>query len=197
MEHYIKYLSFIDEKLQNFFSSQKPYIFCEKGCAKCCKNAQFPYSCTEIKYLLSGIEKLDKSLQNKIEENLQEVMNKKNKFKGKKFLYDCPFLIENVCSVYEYRGVLCRAFGLMTTYPDRSLKAPFCCFDGLNYSNVLNMKTKKVSPRKFKKLCVMEEPCCFNVSYSFLTNPEFEKEYALVFGEKKPLINWFLEESDS
>lgn len=193
MEHYINYLKFLDEKLSTFFKSQKPYIFCKSGCAMCCQNAQFPYSLTEMKYLLSGIEKLDEPTQAKIESNLQETLHKRQKYKGKKFLYDCPFLIDNACSLYGYRGVLCRTFGLMTTYEDGKLKAPFCCFKGLNYSNVLNLKTKTVSPLKFKKLGVKEDPCGFNVSYKFLSDPEFEQEFDFKFGDKKPLIDWFLD----
>ena len=76
-ENYEKYLAFLNEKLQKFFESQKPFIFCHKGCAKCCKNAQFPYSLLEIRYLLSGFLKLDKETQDKIEENLQTIVKKR------------------------------------------------------------------------------------------------------------------------
>ena len=169
LEGYVKYLKFLDSKLSTFFESQSPFIFCQKGCAKCCKNAQFPYSATEMQYLL-----------------------KKKTFKGKKFLYDCPFLIDDVCSVYEYRGVLCRTFGLMTKYDTGKLKAPFCTFEGLNYSNVLNLSKRTVSVRKYKKLDTKKEPLGFNISYHYLTDPEFEKTFNFCFGDKKPLIEWFL-----
>ena len=125
-ENYEKYLAFLNEKLQKFFESQKPFIFCHKGCAKCCKNAQFPYSLLEIRYLLAGFLKLDKETQDKIEENLQTIVKKKKKFRGKIFKYECPFLIDDVCSVYEYRGVICRTFGLMTNTLEQKLRAPFC-----------------------------------------------------------------------
>ena len=59
MENYLKYLEFIDSKLHKFFERQKDYIFCKKGCAKCCKNAEFPYSLIELKYLLTGFLKTD------------------------------------------------------------------------------------------------------------------------------------------
>ena len=65
LANYITYLNFIDEKLKKFFERQKPYIFCKKGCTKCCKNAQFPYSSIETAYLISGFMKLDKSIQEK------------------------------------------------------------------------------------------------------------------------------------
>ncbi len=193
-ENYEKYLEFLNEKLQKFFESQKPFIFCHKGCAKCCKKAQFPYSLLEIRYLLSGFLKLDKETQDKIEENLQSIVKKKKKFRGKVFKYECPFLIDDVCSVYEYRGVICRTFGLMTNTIEQKLRAPFCYEKGLNYSNVMNIRTRKISPRKYKKLGVKEEPLCFNVSYKFLTDRSFEEDFNIRFGEVKPLINWFLDE---
>lgn len=193
LKNYENYLQFLDSKLSKFFISQKPFIFCKKGCARCCQKAQFPYSLLEIKYLLTGFLKLDKKTQQKIEENLQKVANKKNKFRGKNFRYDCPFLIDNVCSVYDYRGVVCRTFGLMTKIIDGEIKAPFCADLGLNYSNVLNLKSNKISLRKYKKLRVKEEPLGFNISYKYLTDDVFEESFNIKFGDKKPLINWFID----
>ena len=86
LENYKRYLEFLDSKLSKFFESQKPYIFCKKGCAHCCKHSQFPYSLLEMKYFLSGLETLDSSITDKIEQNLQDVLAKKKKFRGKKFL---------------------------------------------------------------------------------------------------------------
>lgn len=192
LESYCKYLEFLDTKLVGFFNSQKPFIFCQKGCAKCCKHAEFPYSVTEMRYLFEGIEKLDIETQEKIEENLKKIIEAKQKYKGKKFLYDCPLLIDNICSVYDYRGVICRSFGLMTNYENEKFRAPFCAFEGLNYSNVLNLRKHTISTRKYKKLKVQEEPLGFNVSYKFLTDEAFEKKFNFVFGEKRPMIEWFV-----
>ncbi len=192
LQNYQSYLSFLDSRLSSFFEDQKPYIFCKKGCAKCCKNAQFPYSVPEVKYLLNGLSTLDESVQNKVENNLKKTLEAKNKFKGKKFLHDCPFLIDYACCVYDYRGVFCRAFGLMTIVEENKVKTPFCCFKGLNYSNVMNLSKKTISVRKFKKLNAKEEPLAHNVRYRYLTGEEFEQQYNIIFGEKKPLIEWFL-----
>lgn len=195
-KNYLKYLEFLEEKLAKFRKSQEPYLFCKKGCALCCKNAQYPYSLTEVKYLLSGFLNLDDKTKAKIEAQLFDVVERKKKFRGKKFRYDCPFLIDDSCSVYEHRGVICRTFGLMTSIENDKVKAPFCCGKGLNYSNVLNLSKNTISTRKFKKLGVNEEPLGFNISYKFLTNPEFEKEFQFLFGEKKSLVEWFMPEED-
>ena len=189
--NYAVYLEFLNEKLNKFFESQKPYIFCRKGCAKCCKNSQFPYSAIEFRYLLNGALTLDKRIQEKIEANIKELLEKKKKFRGKKFLYDCPFLVDDVCSVYPYRGVICRTFGLMTNTVNQKIKAPFCAFKGLNYSNVLNLRKKTISVRKFKKLNTKLEPLGFNISYKYLTCEDYERTFNIKFGESKPVIDWF------
>lgn len=188
--NYLMYLKFIDNKINNFFEKQKPYIFCHKGCAKCCKGAQFPYSYIELRLLLSGFLLLDKEKQNTIEKNVQKVLNEKENYTGKKFMYDCPFLIDNVCSVYEYRGLICRAFGLLTK-SNKGLEVPFCCHEGLNFSNVLEEGTTMISRAKVEKLENVEEPVAFNISYEFLTDDDFAKGFDFEFGEKKPLIEWF------
>lgn len=193
LENYVNYLKVLDEKLNKFFNMQKPYIFCTKGCAKCCKNAEFPFSLIEIKYLLSGFLNLDKETQNIIEDNIKKTCENKKNFKGEKFLYDCPFLINNECSLYQYRGIVCRAFGLMYVGRDDITKAPFCCFEGLNYSNVADYETKIISPKKFESLKLEQEPLAFNVSYKFLTSPNVEKCFNFNFGDKKALIDWFIE----
>ena len=189
--NYVAYLDFLNQKLLKFFDSQKPYIFCKQGCARCCKNAQFPYSAIEFRYLLNGALQLDKCTQKKIEINIKNIFDKKKKYSGKKFLYDCPFLIDDCCSVYNYRGVICRTFGLMTNTENQKIKAPFCAFQGLNYSNVLNLRKKTISVRKFKKLQTDLEPLGFNISYKYLTGEDYEEAFNLKFGESKPLIEWF------
>ncbi len=196
LENYLTYLIFLNTKLAKFFASQKQFIFCEKGCAKCCKNAEFPYSQIELKYLLCGFLQLDNKTQNKIEENIKRIVEEKSKYEGDAFRYTCPFLIDDVCSVYDYRGIVCRTFGLLTKGVDDRVKVPFCCYEGLNYSNVMDKRTKKISEKKIKKLKLVDEPLGFNVSYKFLTDPDFEKSFKFEFGEKKPLIDWFYEMKD-
>jgi len=190
IENYVTYLKFISEKLEKFFENQKDYIFCKKGCAKCCKNAQFPYSMAEVTYLLQGSVQLDDETQNKIYENVIKINKEKEKFDGKVFLYDCPFLINDACCVYEYRGLVCRSFGLITKKDENTSKIPFCYKLGLNYSNVMDFEQNKITPEKFAASGIKEEPHGYNVSYDFLTSEDFERAFNFKFGEKKPLIDW-------
>ena len=79
LENYIKYLKIVDSKLQKFFEIQKPYIFCKKGCANCCKNAQFPYSRIEMLYLLEGAVKLSEEIQKELSQYSQAITEGLNK----------------------------------------------------------------------------------------------------------------------
>ena len=113
LNNYLTYLNYITNKLNKFFEQQKDYISCKRGCALCCKDAEFPYSAIEMQLLLNGFNSLDREVKNKVETNIQEILKKKKEHKEGRFVYDCPFLINNVCSIYEYRGVVCRSLGLM------------------------------------------------------------------------------------
>lgn len=193
LNNYITYLLFINSKLKKFFEKQKPYIFCKKGCGLCCQNAQFPYSKIEIDYLMIGICQLDLETKKIISQNIKKIQKQKSEFNGDIFKYDCPFLINNECSIYEYRGIICRSFGLLNVGNDEKIKVPFCCFQGLNYSNVLKNGENKISEEKFKNLNIKEEPVAFHTNYDFLTNSDFERGFNFKFGEKRPIIEWFTE----
>lgn len=192
LKNYENYLAFIMPKIEKFFEEQSPYIFCKKGCAKCCKNAEFPFSALEISFLFEGIDKLDEETQNKITEKIKRINADKDNFKGEKFLYDCPFLIDNVCCVYEHRGIVCRTFGLIISKEnDENARLPFCYAENLNYSNVVDYEKNVISQKKCDKLGYKIGPQGYNASYEFLTSERMEKAFRINFGEKKPLIEWF------
>lgn len=191
LENYVNYLNFLQNKLNKFFEKQKPYISCKKGCGMCCKNAQFPFTQIEAAYLLSGAKNLSEELSEQVMANIRKIQQDKKEFKGETFNYDCPFLINNECCVYEYRGIICRSFGLLTVYENGKSRVPFCCFQGYNYSNVLDEATKTISAEKYKASGIEQEPLAFNISYKFLIDEAFEKGFNFKFGEVKPLIDWF------
>ena len=195
--NYILYLDIIQKKIDKFFEDQKEYIFCHAGCAKCCKHAQFPFSEIEFRFLLEGMFSLDKDLQMQIMEKIETIIEDKKEHQEKnpneKFRYNCPFLINDVCSVYNFRGIVCRYFGLMSFKPDveHSSEIPFCAYEGLNYSNVIDFEKKEISSKKFKEQNLKNEPKAFNTGYLTLTDSTFEQKFDFEFGKTKPLIDWF------
>lgn len=190
-QNYEKYLEFIQGKLNKFFEAQSPYISCTKGCAFCCKNAQFPYSEMEFNYLVYGSLTLDKNIQAQIENNIDKIQKKRKENPNDNFKYDCPFLINDSCSVYANRGLVCRTFGLIELGEKNKVKIPFCHEMGLNYSNVVDKEKKIISEEKYLALNEEKEPLSYNISYKFLTSEKMEENFQVKFGEKKPLIDWF------
>ena len=194
IENYKKYLNYLNDKLLGFFDNQKEYIKCSKGCSKCCQTGEYPYSETEFRYLIAGSLELDKETQNIIEKNILDVQRRQKNFSGEKYTYVCPFLINDMCSVYEHRGIICRTFGLIDN-TNESAKLPFCAHDGLNYAEVADFEKNILSEEKYSKLNLKNKPLGYNISYDFLTSEKFERVFNFQFGEKKSLISWFRKNS--
>lgn len=199
LQNYIKFLKVIQEKVDIFFDNQKEYIACKEGCGLCCKNAEFPFTEVEFDYALEGFFKLDKEIQMEIMDKVEKVIQDKKKFKEqnkeKAFLYDCPFLINNKCSIYFNRGLICRTFGLVSYEKGDKLveKIPFCTRLGLNYASVFDLEKGEFSKEKFEKTNNKVEPKEFYMSYKRLIDKDFEEGFNFKYGDVKPLIDFFEE----
>lgn len=199
LTNYQKYLDMLTKKLEGFFERQKPYIFCQKGCAKCCADAQFPFTEIEFKYLMTGLNALPLPTQNHIKSNAKKILHDKRRYekkwtfgKKKPFIYTCPCLINNSCAVYNHRGIICRTFGLLSKTPEmKGSNVPFCAMQGLNYSSVYDNDKKMISTEMYKQSGLTVEPVAYNVDYEFLIDNDFAKGYGFEFGQVKPLVEWF------
>ena len=185
IERYKEYLDFLDSKLEKMFNSQAPFIKCQRGCAYCCKEGEYPISELEYIYLMLYYNTLDDTLKDKINENISDLLNQ-----SRKKMYECPFLVDNICSVYPARAIICRTFGLISYDKSDKKRIPFCINIGLNYSDVFDKYTNKI----IKKAEDGTEPVAFNIDRTFLRSNKFEKEFNIFFGEDKPLIDWLEEE---
>jgi len=191
LRNYAIYLKFVQNELDKLFEKQKEYLCCDKGCGKCCKSGQFHYSEIEMMYLLTGFMKLDSEKQALINERISKILEDKKNFKGETFKYNCPFLIDEACCVYEYRGVICRSFGLMIQDPTGKINVPFCAYEDLSYSKVLDFETNEIDEEKVKQGNYKEKPLGFNAGYNYLTSEEYAKGFDVEFTNKKPMIEWY------
>lgn len=190
---YKRYLNTIDEVLKGYFEDQKEYIFCKKGCSHCCEIGIYPYTDLEFKYLLLGFFRIPMKEQQKVIKRIQDLKKEYQECEDKKkFEHRCPFLDEDgVCTVYEYRGMICRTFGLITMLDDGGCVIPFCQELGLNYSNVYDPINKRIDMEKVKKLGFKNIPHPRKTSLKTIMSPEmFEGESPIDFGERKALIEW-------
>jgi len=191
LQIYELYLKVITKQLDKFFEEQSPYIFCKEGCSICCEKGEYPFTEIEIKYLMVGFSQLPQNIQMQILKKTQQInIAKKDAPKDKKFMHECPFLIDKRCSVYNYRGLICRNHGLAFFDKDQKLCVPHCSCDGLNYASVYDFQNGCISKEKYEKTGFTVEPLAHNVGLEFLLNNSFTKENNMNFGEIKPLLDW-------
>ena len=191
-EKYELYLFALNQKLSKFFENQREYICCKEGCAHCCCDGNYLYTSIEAEYLKFGLARLPLKVQSEIQQKILKI--KQDKLEWKKdeadFIYECPFLINNRCCVYSYRGIICRTFGLAYFDKNNKTKVPNCVFKGLNYAKVYDPKTKLISTRLFEKEGYKNEPIAFNLSLNFLYKNEVTEYIGIEFGKVKPMVDW-------
>ena len=128
LQLYKQYLNTIQVLLNDYFDNQKEYLCCKKGCAHCCETGAYPYSRLEFDYLMIGFFKMDLKEQQGVIKRIKDLKKEYETVENKeKFMYRCPFLNEEKsCTVYEYRGLICRTFGLLKPNKDGKINMPFC-----------------------------------------------------------------------
>lgn len=196
IDTYEAYLDFIEKNFINkYFTIQKNYLRCKKGCAYCCKTGQYPLSEIEFIYLLIGYNKLSKNIKDTILKRIAGIKKEHNRQTGREYNYSCPFLIENVCCIYKYRPIICRTHGLIYFSTDKNGKEryilPECVHLGLNYSNVYDEKTSEISMQNWAKSGIKEEPLAYNISRESLMTNKVAETLEIDFGKDEALIDFF------
>lgn len=183
ISRYREFLKEFDKILKVVYEDQKQYIHCKKGCSKCCAKGEYPYSQMEFAYLTQGYIKLPQNTKILVQQNIRNLVMDKKEFKGERFEYKCPFLINGECSVYDYRGIICRTFGLCY-YDDKNgyVRLPDCVHYGLNYSDFYDEETNTLKISDVPKV---------NLRIDRVLNSELANSYDLECGEIRPMVEWF------
>lgn len=182
---YKEYLDFLDRGLAKMFQEQRAFIKCKEGCAYCCKEGEYPISELEYINLMFYYNLLEDDIKDRVNENIDKLLKSE-----RKKMYECPFLVDNKCSVYPFRAIICRTFGLISYDGKDKKRIPFCVSLGLNYANVYDTEQKMI-------MCDAEDgtqPVAYHVDRRYLRSEKFEKEFDIFFGEDKPLVEWLREE---
>ena len=182
---YREYLNFLDNELKKMFEAQKPFIKCKEGCAYCCREGEYPISELEYINLMFYYNELEDNIKDIVNENISNLLEK-----SREKMYECPFLVDNRCSVYPARAIICRTFGLISYDEKGRKRMPFCVDLDLNYSNVYDKNVHKITGNAEDGT----EPAAYNIDRKFLRSSKIEKEFNIYFGEDKPLIEWLEEE---
>lgn len=183
LERYEKFLDEFDEVIDFLFNEQKQYIHCKKGCSRCCEKGEYPFSQLEFSYLTKGYVNLPENTRILVQQNIRNLKMDKKEFKGERFEHKCPFLINGECSVYKYRGIVCRTFGLCY-YDDINgyVKLPGCVHQGLNFSDIYEEKSQTLNIQNVPKI---------NLRIDRVLKSELSEKYELESGQIRPLLGWF------
>ncbi len=175
LKRYEKFLENFDKKIDKYFEEQCEFIKCKPYCSLCCEIGEYPFSRLEAEYLMSGFIKLPADIQKQIKTEIKRLKSEPTK------LYRCPFLIDKLCSVYKYRGIVCRTHGLAWLDED-TIRLPYCVNKGLNYAKVFDRKTSEV---------FLPNPIKEHLRIDAVLKGAKAEQYKLECGEIRPLINWF------
>ena len=177
LARYEKFLEKFDKRLSRYFEEQCEFIKCKIGCSACCEVGEYPFSRLEAEYLMSGYMGLPPDVKKQVKENIKRLKSENPKF------YQCPFLINHLCCVYKYRGIVCRVHGLAWFDEDEGkVKLPYCVNLGLNYSKVFDRETGEV---------FLQNPIKERLKINSVLRSPAAEEYKLECGEIRPLIKWF------
>ena len=179
---YKNFIEEFDKIIEKYFFRQKKYIKCKAGCSKCCEKGDFPFSQAEFTYLTTGYINLPPELKITIQQKIKQQLVEKRKNKGRRFEHICPFLINGECSVYEYRGIICRTFGL--AYYDEEnnyVRLPDCVNYGLNYSEYYDKKNHTLNIPDVLK---------HNLRIDKVLNSDLAQKHKVECGEIRPMLDW-------
>lgn len=182
LKRYEEFLNVLDVKLAEYFKSHEEFISCKKGCSGCCECGDYPFSRLEAEYIMTGYISLTPDKQKLVKQNIKELISTRKNFKGKRFSYKCPFLINSECVVYKYRGLVCRTYGLAYV-SDNYVHLPDCANKGLNYSKYYNPQIGEI---------ILNNPIKEDLHIDKLLKSELAQKYNLEGGEIRPLIEWFI-----
>lgn len=183
LKRYENFLNEFDEILESLFEDQKRYINCKKGCSKCCEKGEYPFSQLEFAYLTQGFINLPAEQKLKVQQNIRNFKTERKYFKNERYEHPCPFLIDGECSVYDYRGIVCRTFGLCY-YDDINsyVRLPDCVHDGLNYSEFYDSEKHTLNIQNVPKV---------NLRIDRVLKSQLSEKYELESGEIRAMLDWF------
>ena len=125
---------------------------------------------------------LPPELKIKVQHNIRQYQTERKYFKEERYEHQCPFLINGECCVYEYRGIVCRTFGLCY-YDDINgyVKLPDCVHDGLNYSEFYDADTHTLNIQNVPKV---------NLRIDRVLKSQLAEKYELESGEIRAMLDW-------
>lgn len=184
LDKYIKYIKSLEKELKGYFDDQAEFLSCKAGCEICCIESYYPASELEYEYIKLGLQTLPEEIKLIITKRAFNIFIDRMELIGKNgenapFNYECPFLFNKSCIIYEYRPILCRSYGLMfIDHNDRNkYTLPNCINFGLNYANVWDEKMNRISQEKADQLGINKKIQVYDIDYITLKKRASEIDF--------------------
>ena len=119
------------------------HLQCGAGCSGCCHHHLSVFA-VEAAVLTEAIQALPEAQQTRIRQQANEV--KEREAKGESVA--CPLLVDNLCSVYESRPLICRTQGLPLLYEadDGAQEIDFCPLNFESDAAIAELQDEHVVP---------------------------------------------------
>jgi Fe-S-cluster containining protein len=93
-------------------------IQCRAGCTDCCHHI-FEITEIEAAYIAKGVERLDAPAREALKSRARAYMDARRDLPAAGARLACPALEQGVCSIYEFRPLMCHKFGMPLFNPER------------------------------------------------------------------------------
>jgi Fe-S-cluster containining protein len=113
----------VDDLTAQLNERYKAHLQCGVGCSGCCHHHLSVFA-VEATVLTEAIQALPEAQQTRIRQQAKDVQEREARGEA----VACPLLVDNLCSVYESRPLICRTQGLPLLYEadDGAQEIDFC-----------------------------------------------------------------------
>jgi Fe-S-cluster containining protein len=114
-ERYREIVAAVDSEFARNRDLHSEKIHCRPGCTDCCYHI-FPITEIEAAQISEGLQRLEPQNRGAIESRAREYVEARL-LRGARL--PCPALDHGVCSIYEFRPLMCHKFGMPLYNPDK------------------------------------------------------------------------------
>ena len=143
LEMYRQLIEGVNDLTSQLNERYQAHLQCGAGCSGCCHHHLSVFA-VEAAVLTEAIQALPEAQQTRIRQQANEV--KEREAKGESVA--CPLLVDNLCSVYESRPLICRTQGLPLLYEadDGAQEIDFCPLNFESDAAIAELQDEHVVP---------------------------------------------------
>ncbi len=123
MSSYRKFIEQVDRLAAKLQARYSRHLACRAGCAGCCHHHLSVFA-VEAEEARAAVEALPAPIRARVEEQAREVIEREDRGEP----VACPLLVDDRCSIYESRPLICRTQGLplLIEADDGEREVDFC-----------------------------------------------------------------------